>query len=90
MEEMLKDPIKPSGPIESNGWTVEVDRELCIGAGTCVVIAPKSFALDDEAKAIIVQGIDEDDKDTILAAAKSCPVEAIIIKDKDGNRIYPQ
>lgn len=88
---MLKDTQKPSGPIRlKNGWTIEVDRELCIGAATCIAIAPDSYDLDDESKAVLKDSIDLDTPDTILAGAKSCPVDAIIIRDEHGNRIYPK
>jgi len=65
-----------------------VDRDLCIGAASCVAIAPGVFALDDENKAYVV---DENgaDQETILLAAQSCPTQAIILLDKDGNQIYP-
>jgi len=89
--ENLKDSAKPSGPIKlKNGWTVEVDRNLCIGAASCVVLAPEAYALDDEAKAVIPKTIDNDTEDKILAGAKSCPVDAIIIKDEQGKRIHPK
>ena len=91
MTDGLKDSQKPSGPVHlKNGWTVEIDREACIGAGSCVAIAPQSFSLDDEAKAILLDSIDADLQETILNAAKSCPVDAIIIKDDKGNRVWPK
>ncbi|KKS81321.1 MAG: hypothetical protein UV55_C0016G0027 [Candidatus Gottesmanbacteria bacterium GW2011_GWC1_43_10] len=34
-------------------YKVTVDRNLCIGAGSCVAVAPLAFALDNEAKAIL-------------------------------------
>ncbi len=80
-----------------------VDRNLCIGAASCVVIAPEVFDMDDENKAVIKRkGGDktqdaveknnletELDDETILLAAKSCPTMAIILEDEDGNVIYP-
>jgi ferredoxin len=33
---------------------IVVDRDLCIGAATCVVLAGKTFALDEEGKAYIL------------------------------------
>lgn len=86
----LKDPQKPSGPIKVRQWTVEVDRDLCIGAATCVAIAPKTFVLDSEAKAVILDTVDQEDNQTILDAARGCPVAAIIIKDEKGNKIFPK
>ena len=67
---------------------IAVDRELCIGAAPCVTVAPGVFQLDDENKAIVVDAHGADD-DTILLAAESCPVQAILLFDEDGNQIYP-
>lgn len=89
-EENLKDKNKPSGPVKVKNWTVHVDRDLCIGAATCVAIAPKAFVLDSEAKAIILDTVDEEDNETILDAARGCPTAAIIIKDEKGEKVYPK
>ncbi|OGK17384.1 hypothetical protein A2774_03790 [Candidatus Roizmanbacteria bacterium RIFCSPHIGHO2_01_FULL_39_12c] len=69
---------------------MHVDRDLCIGAATCVAIAPKTFVLDSEAKAIILASADQDSDNVIIDAAKGCPVAAIIIEDQNGNKIFPQ
>jgi len=69
--------------------TMRIDRNLCIGAATCVAIAPKAWALDDEAKAIILDTSDEETDDTLLEAAKGCPVMAIFITDESGKQLYP-
>ncbi|HEY4497718.1 MAG TPA: ferredoxin [Candidatus Paceibacterota bacterium] len=67
---------------------IYVDRDLCIGAASCVAIAPGVFALDKENKAFVV---DEHgaDQETIMLAAQSCPTRAIFLYDEDGNQIYP-
>jgi ferredoxin len=85
-----KDPKNPSGPVVSKNLKVWVDRDLCIGAATCVAIAPKTFVLDSQAKAIILQSIDEESEQTVIEAAKGCPVAAIFIEDDKGNRIFPK
>lgn len=69
--------------------TLRIDRNLCIGAATCVAIAPKAWALDDEAKAIILDTSEEESDDTLLEAAKGCPVMAIFITDETGKQLYP-
>lgn len=69
--------------------TMRIDQDLCIGAATCVAIAPKAWALDDQAKAIILDTADEETDETLIEAAKSCPVMAIFITDEDGNQIFP-
>ncbi len=70
-------------------WTMRIDRDLCIGAATCVALAPKAWALDDEAKAIILDTSSEETDDSLMEAAKSCPVMAIFITDENGKQIYP-
>lgn len=79
----------PSGPKKIGKLTVVVDRNLCIGAASCVAVAPKTFLLDNEAKAIFLNGSEEDTPEAILDSAKSCPVAAIIIHDESGKQIYP-
>lgn len=85
-----KDESKPAGPVAlKNGWTVEVDHSVCIGAAPCTAMAPKTFALDQDNKASILATADEEDQETILNAARGCPVSAIRIKDASGQQIFP-
>ena len=67
---------------------VKVDRELCIGVSNCVAIAPTVFKLDDQNKAVVLDpgSVDEE---TLIEAAESCPENAIIIDDDEGNQLYP-
>ena len=67
---------------------VQVDRDLCISLGNCVVIAPTVFAFDKENKAIVLDPSSVDEK-TLLEAAESCPENAIIIEDDAGQQLYP-
>ena len=69
--------------------TMKIDRNLCIGAATCVALAPKAWALDNEAKAIILDSASEESDDTLLDAAKSCPVAAITLIDENGKQLFP-
>ena len=86
-----KDEAEPHGPVKlKNGWTVEVDSAACIGAAPCTAMAPGTFALDDSGKAGILASVDADDQETILNAARACPVAAIIIKDETGKVIFPE
>lgn len=87
----LKDELKPSGPtVLANGWTVEIDRNVCIGAAPCTAMAPHTFGLDSEGKAVVLATADQDSTDTILNAARACPVSAIIVKDQDGKQVFPE
>ena len=82
-----------------------VDRDLCIGAASCVAVYPEVFQLDDENKAVILKknGVltseqtDVDmlevgsvDDDTLLLAAQSCPTAAIFLYDTEGKQVYPE
>jgi ferredoxin len=54
----------------------KVDKNKCIGCGTCVAIAPKSFKLGDDGKAQSIEPLG-DSEEKVKEAAESCPVEAI-------------
>jgi len=86
-----KNEAKPNGPVKlNNGWTVEVDQDVCIGAAPCTAMAPRAFALNEHGKAAVLASADEDTKETILNATRACPVAAIIIKDETGKVIFPE
>lgn len=68
---------------------VTVDRPACIGAGSCAVLAGKTFELDEEAKAVVIDEHGDSDED-IIEAAKSCPTDAIILEGTDGEQIWPK
>jgi len=89
-DQQLKNPAQPSGPVTVRNLTFHVDRDLCIGAATCVAIAPQTFVMDSEAKAIILDSAEADSDDTIIDAARGCPTAAIIVQDTAGNKIFPQ
>jgi ferredoxin len=72
----------------SNIGRVEVKRDLCIGAQTCVALAGDVFEMDAENKAIVKNPKGADDE-TILMGARSCPTLAIFIYDKKGQQIFP-
>lgn len=67
---------------------VRVQRDVCIGAANCVVMAPTVFKLDSENKAVVLDPASVKEE-VVLDAAKSCPVEAIIVEDDQGNQVYP-
>lgn len=67
---------------------IELKRDKCISAGTCVAIAPEVFELDDEGKVVLINAKGADEQ-TILDAARSCPTQAIEIYDDDGKQLVP-
>jgi ferredoxin len=54
----------------------KVDKDKCIGCGTCVLIADKSFKLGDDGKAEAIEPAG-DPQAKIQEAVESCPVGAI-------------
>jgi ferredoxin len=83
---------------------VAVNRDLCIGAASCVAVMPAVFELDAESKAVLIQknglknsgpanidtfDVSNVDQETLRMAAESCPTKAIFLYDEDGNQIYP-
>lgn len=85
----MADSINKTSQTPPGKYKVEVIRDKCIGAASCVAIAPKVFALDGEQKAIII-GDDELD-DIKLLAAQSCPTMAIIVTNMEtGEQVWPK
>jgi len=72
-------------------YKVVVIRDKCIGAASCVAIAPKAFKLDDEQKAVVLDSFSEESDDNLLLAAQSCPTAAIIVTDTEtGEQVWPK
>ncbi|MFH1145612.1 MAG: ferredoxin [bacterium] len=67
---------------------IEIKRDLCIGVASCVALAPNTFQLDEEDKAILLDQSGNNEQ-RIMDAARSCPVKAIILYDEEGKIIYP-
>lgn len=83
--------------------TVRIDENVCIGSGSCVVMAQEYFALAADGKAIVkdsqsgkkqgrelILEVNETQKEHIVQAAQACPVIAISIVDEKGRKLYPQ
>lgn len=82
---------------------IVVDPDLCIGAASCVTIAPDTFQLNMENKAEVLDHgaapdgpsyeriveVTEEEKDTIILGAQSCPTLAVLIFDEAGTQLYP-
>lgn len=80
-----------TGTHKNRKYIIEYNRDACIGAASCAAIAPFTFGMDDENKAFLIDEGEWDDEELILAAAQSCPVLAIIIKDAaTGEQIFPE
>lgn len=67
---------------------IEVKRDLCIGASSCIAVAPGVYELDSEMKAV-VKNPKAADEATILESARACPTLAIYLYDDDGKQVFP-
>ena len=63
---------------------VKLDREKCIGCGSCVSLTDqKIFDFDDEGKAYVVsEKNDDEDMDTVKNAIDYCPTSAIYFESE--------
>jgi ferredoxin len=85
--------------VEGRKVRVRVDWNSCMGASSCVELAPKVFRLDWSKKKSIFDPapleVLEDrpqstDPEIVFSAAQSCPYQAIILEDDEtGERIFP-
>ena len=83
---------------------VKVDEDLCIGAASCVTIAPETFQLNTENKAYVLDHgtepegskyerwmeVTDEQYENILLGAQSCPTLAIFIFDEKGKQLFPE
>ena len=68
---------------------IVVDRDLCIGAASCLAVSGETYELDNENKAVVT-GSDAVDDATLIMSAESCPTKAILLFDKDGKQVFPK
>ena len=59
--------------------TPKVDKEKCIGCGTCVSLCPDVFELKEDGKSHVRPGADCEKAGCCKEAADSCPVDAIAL-----------
>ncbi len=63
---------------------VEVDRQVCIGAGMCALTAPDAFDQDEEDGRVVLLGPmpPPEQHAAVRRAARSCPSGAITIVER--------
>jgi ferredoxin len=62
---------------------VEADREVCIQAGNCVMVADALFDQDDDGIVVVlVDEVPESEEDRAREAVKMCPSQALKIAEE--------
>ncbi|MFH0928187.1 MAG: ferredoxin [bacterium] len=83
---------------------IKVDAETCIGAASCIAVDPKHFVLNQENKAVVldpktteapeayerVVELSDEEYETLLMSARSCPVLAVSLFDETGKQLFPE
>jgi ferredoxin len=65
--------------MHSPRFEIRVDRARCIGSGVCVVHAPGTFDVGDDAKVALLDGCDPIER--IRAAVEGCPTRALALAE---------
>ena len=60
------------------GPGIAIDREACLGTGLCIVYAPRTFAHDDDTKAVL-QEPPHDAPADVRTAVEACPMGALAL-----------
>lgn len=85
-------------------YRIVVDPDLCIGAASCVTIAPDTFTLNTENKAEVLNHgqaeggpsytreveLSLEELEAVMMGAQSCPTLAISVFDEQGKQLYPE
>lgn len=68
---------------------VRVDRERCVGAAMCVAVAPETFMIDAQGKAVVIIH-SADEAERVRQAAEECPAAAVILEDAETReQLFP-
>jgi ferredoxin len=60
---------------------IDIDKDVCIGAGQCALAAPRVFTQDDDGFSTLLPGHETATSDPMAReAARACPVNAIKVR----------
>lgn len=71
------------------GLTVRIDRLICVGFGDCIEASAEAFALDEDGIAVFRPGVDAVDEAALIAACRTCPVDALVVIGPNGEQLVP-
>ncbi|MEU9395037.1 ferredoxin [Streptomyces sp. NPDC048324] len=61
---------------------IDIDKDVCIGAGQCALSAPRVFTQDDDGFSTLLPDRENGNGDPMVReAARACPVGAITVTD---------
>ncbi|MER7363955.1 ferredoxin [Nonomuraea wenchangensis] len=62
---------------------VSVDKDVCACTGTCALIAPEVFAIENHSELVVLdpEPVDDTLRDLVVDAAEQCPTGAIEITE---------
>ncbi|MFJ9817594.1 ferredoxin [Streptomyces sp. NPDC101151] len=64
---------------------IDIDKNVCIGAGQCALAAPAVFTQDDDGYSMLIPGREDGAGDAMVReAARACPVSAIKVGETAG------
>jgi ferredoxin len=69
-------------------FRIKIDRSLCTAYAECVGIAPEVFRLGEDTVSVALDPDGADDE-SILDAARACPVDAITLIDEFDEQVWP-
>lgn len=59
---------------------IHINKELCIGCGSCPAVAPNTFEMGDDGLAHVCTEVGDDDA-TVASARDCCPTQAISLDE---------
>ncbi|GAP45349.1 ferredoxin [Streptomyces azureus] len=64
---------------------IDIDKDVCIGAGQCALTAPDVFTQDDDGYGALLPGREDGSGSPLVReAARACPVSAITVSETVG------
>jgi ferredoxin len=60
---------------------VEVDRERCVGSGSCEMLAPDVFEVGDDGVVGLLRPLEQADAHDVREAVAACPTRALALTD---------
>lgn len=69
--------------------TVRIDDSLCVRFAHCIEESDAAFELEDDDDIVEFKAPEDVEREVLIRACEACPVEALLVFDKDGTQIVP-